>query len=67
MFYVYLACQVMYLLSFLIMLYFFTRKVNWVDMRKLKNIPEDKYPNIVLLYPVLRESEETMRPTMLGL
>lgn len=65
--YVYLACQVMYLLSFLIMLYFFTRKVNWVDMRKLKNIPEDKYPNIVLLYPVLRESEETMRTTMLGL
>jgi cellulose synthase/poly-beta-1,6-N-acetylglucosamine synthase-like glycosyltransferase len=63
----YLVCQILYFFSFVIALYFLTRNINWVNMADVKQIPKDKYPKIILLYPVLKELEETMRTTFLGL
>lgn len=59
--------QTAYLVSYVVDLYFFTRPVDWVDVETARWVPPEEYPFIVLLYPVLRESEETMRTTMLGL
>lgn len=59
--------QVVYFLGFIIMLYFFLQPVNWVDMSKLEGIKEEDYPHIILFYPVLRELEETMRTTLVGI
>ena len=36
-------------------------------MDEIADLPIEKYPSIILLYPVLRELEETMRTTMLGI
>lgn len=59
--------QIMYTMAFLMMFYFFLKKVNWVRLEKAKELPLEKYPKIILLYPVLRELEETMRSTFLGI
>ncbi|MGE4429444.1 MAG: glycosyltransferase family 2 protein [Sphingobium sp.] len=55
--------QILYSLSILVDLYFYTRPVNRVDMDELPKVPVADYPDIVLFYPVLRELEETMRTT----
>lgn len=57
------ATQILYSLSILVDLYFYTRPVNRVDMEELPRVPVADYPDIVLFYPVLRELEETMRTT----
>lgn len=49
------------------MLYFLTRKVNWVDSSRIGVISEEEMPLIVLAYPVLREDENTMHTTMVAL
>ena len=59
--------QVLYFAAFATLGYFITRPINWVNLEKAKKVSPKNYPYIVLLYPVLRESEETMQTTMLGL
>ncbi len=63
----YVFSQILFALGFLTMLYFFTRSVNWVDTSRAYNVSPSTYPKIILFYPVLREAEDTMRTTMLGL
>ncbi len=48
-------------------LFFHTRRVDWVTSDEVENYSPARYPMVVLLYPVLRELEETMRTTFLGL
>lgn len=59
----FVAVQGLYLLTFAIDGYFFTRPVNLVDMSPAARRSVTHYPYIVLFYPVLREAEETMRTT----
>jgi cellulose synthase/poly-beta-1,6-N-acetylglucosamine synthase-like glycosyltransferase len=63
----FLATQIAYFLGLCVMVYFVSRPTNWVDMTLTDCVPVDRYPTIVLLYPVLRESYETMRTTLVGL
>ncbi|MCA0454381.1 MAG: glycosyltransferase family 2 protein [Chloroflexi bacterium] len=63
----YVVAQILFAFGFLTMLYFFTRSVNWVDTTEAYNLKPSEYPKIILFYPVLREAEDTMRTTMLGL
>lgn len=63
----YIICQVLYLFSFLVIFYFITRKVNWVDSSRISEINPEHMPRIVLLYPVLHEDEDTMHTTMVSL
>ncbi len=63
----YLMCQFLYLFGFATMLYYFTRPINWVNTAEAAKIAEPDLPKIILLYPVLRELEETMRTTFLAL
>ncbi len=64
---VYIIAQLLYFLAFMVMLYFLTRKVNWVDSSRIDSIPEEQVPLIVLAYPVLNEDENTMHTTMVSL
>ena len=64
---VFLATQVMYLFSLVVEFFFITRRVDWVDQSEIEAYDPVVYPKIILLYPVLRELEETMRTTFLGL
>jgi cellulose synthase/poly-beta-1,6-N-acetylglucosamine synthase-like glycosyltransferase len=59
--------QVLYLLSTVCELYIRSQPVDWVDMGDAPFAPNGAFPRIVLLYPVLRELEETMRTTMSAL
>jgi len=63
----YTFIQVFYLLTFLVMLYFLTRSVNWVVTSKAKEVPEWEYPFIILFYPVLNEPLAAMETAMEGL
>jgi serine/threonine protein kinase/cellulose synthase/poly-beta-1,6-N-acetylglucosamine synthase-like glycosyltransferase len=63
----YLVGQFLYLPTFATMLYYFTRPINWVNTAKAAKLAERDLPKIILLYPVLKELEETMRTTLLGL
>lgn len=62
----FVGVQVAYLLATLTTLWFLSRPVDRVDpswrVRRAQDLPP-----IVLFYPVLRESEATMRTTMLGM
>lgn len=60
---VFITTQASYLLAMMVDVYFYTRPVNRVDMSAVDRLSEDDLPFIVLFYPVLRESEETMRTT----
>ncbi|MEJ5976710.1 glycosyltransferase family 2 protein [Novosphingobium sp. PS1R-30] len=62
----FIASQVLYLCSFFVEGYFYTRPVNWVDEEEAIP-PGETLPYIVLLYPVLRELETTMRTTFKAL
>lgn len=62
----FVVSQSLYLLAFLVEGYFFTRPVDWVDEDE-EDPPGTEYPYIVLLYPVLRELEATMRTTFKAL
>lgn len=63
----FLGSQVAYLCSFVVLANFLTRSTNWVDQSEAELLPEDEYPEIILLYPVLHEDEGTMRTTFVGL
>ena len=63
----FIACQILYFVGFLVTLYFFTRPINWVDVSEASSLAPTQYPKIILFYPVLKELEETMRSTFLGL
>jgi glycosyltransferase XagB len=54
--------QILYLASMLVVAFFYTRPV---DVLKPDRLPPSRatYPPVLLLYPVLRELEETMRTT----
>jgi cellulose synthase/poly-beta-1,6-N-acetylglucosamine synthase-like glycosyltransferase len=56
--------QILYAISFLVDLYFFSRPVNRVDPSEIVAQRDLEQPFIVLLYPVLRELEGTMRTTL---
>jgi len=57
----FITTQAFYFVAFLVEIYFFSLPVNWV---RAKSERPARYPYIVLLYPVLRELESTMRTTM---
>ena len=63
----FIAVQILYLITFCIDLYFFLLPVNWVNMDEVKDLEEEDLPFIVLFYPVLNELEATMRTTFLSL
>jgi len=63
----YIVAQSLYSLCFLLDFYLFRLPVNWVDMDEVKDLGPGDYPYIVLLYPVLRELESTMRTTFTSL
>ena len=60
--FVYLTVQGLYLVVFAVHAYFFTRPVDWITAQEVAH--PTRRPPIVLFYPVLRESEETMRTTL---
>ena len=59
----FVGSQALYLLSFLLDAYMFTRPVDWVDDHDREAVRDADTPRIVLLYPVLDELERTMRTT----
>ena len=63
----FIACQVLYSLAFLIDLYFSLLPVNTVDMAEADKLLPADLPYIVLFYPVLKELESTMRTTFVSL
>jgi glycosyltransferase XagB len=62
----YAVVQLLYFGSFLVNGYFFTRPVDWIPPEDVRNHRSNN-PPILLLYPVLREAEETMRTTLLSI
>ncbi len=64
---IYVAAQLLYLGSLLVVGYFFTRRVDWITAEQVAAEDLDGAPPILLLYPVLREAEDTMRTTMLSI
>ncbi len=54
--------QIIYAACIVVMIYFYTRPVDLVNVEEL---PPDRsqYPPVILFYPVLRELESTMRTT----
>ncbi|HEY3766125.1 MAG TPA: glycosyltransferase family 2 protein [Gaiellales bacterium] len=67
---VFVVTQLLYLFTLVHDLYMLARPVDWVTLPDDSEQPELEpvpLPRIVLLYPVLREPEETMRTTFLGL
>jgi glycosyltransferase XagB len=63
----FIITQLLYLVSLINDLYMLARPVDWVELDEDAGLEPDSLPRIVLLYPVLREPEETMRTTFLGL
>lgn len=63
----FIVTQLLYLATFLIDGYIFSRPVNRVDMADAQRLAPATLPQIVLLYPVLNELEATMRSTFLAL
>lgn len=64
---IFITAQLLYTLTFVIDLYFYSLPINWVDQKQKPTISPRDYPYIVLFYPVLRELEETMRTTFTSL
>lgn len=64
---IFVIVQLLYLGSFAVDFYLFSRPINWVDVSEADGLKEDELPYIVLFYPVLRELEETMRTTFTSL
>lgn len=59
----YIVSQCVYLAAILIDFYFYSRPIDFVDMREVEHLKKGDYPFIILIYPVLREPESTMRTT----
>ena len=64
---VFVVTQLLYLFALIHDLYMLARPVDWVELDEADGRTARPRPRIVLLYPVLREPEETMRTTFLGL
>ncbi|MEO5866840.1 MAG: glycosyltransferase family 2 protein [Sphingomonas sp.] len=64
---VFIATQILYALTFFIDIYLFRLPIDRVDMTEEAQLELDDCLPIVLLYPVLRELEETMRTTFISL
>jgi cellulose synthase/poly-beta-1,6-N-acetylglucosamine synthase-like glycosyltransferase len=64
---IYIVAQVLYFFTFLITFYLLTRRINWVDSSKISQLSKQQMPQIILFYPVLHESEDTMRTTIISL
>jgi len=60
----YTFCQVLYLTGFFVMIYFLTRKVNWVDPKGVSKLKESDLPQIIMFYPVLKEPYDVMLSTL---
>lgn len=63
----YIVTQVLHLFASIVVIYFLTRKVNWVDTSEADELSDEELPFIVLVYPVLREDEATMHSTLVTL
>src|SRR3954452_15708016 len=63
---VFVVTQALYLITLVHDLYMLARKVDWVELDE-EAVLAGPVPKIVLLYPVLREPQETMRTTFVGL
>lgn len=63
----FIVSQALYTFTFMLDLFFFSRPINWVDMKEVNELQEGDYPFIVLFFPVLRELETTMRTTLTSL
>ncbi len=63
----FVVSQLLYAVTFLVDLYFYSLPVDRVDMESPAAASERDLPYIVLFYPVLRELEATMRTTFLAL
>jgi glycosyltransferase XagB len=61
------AAQIIYFLGFVVIFYFLTRPINWVDSSKVSPVAADRLPYFVLAYPVLRENAATMSSTLVSL
>ena len=59
--------QILYLMTFLVDIYFFSLPVNKVDPTPVRDVAPSNYPYVILFYPVLRELEATMRTTFTSL
>ena len=64
---VYAIAQSLYFLSFVITGYFFLMPVNWVSNGNIAGTKPEKLPLMVMAYPVLHESFETMHSTLISL
>ncbi len=62
-----IAVQVLYLFALLVTLWMKHLPVNLVSTDPADRLPENRLPPIILFYPLLRELEETMRTTLLGM
>jgi glycosyltransferase XagB len=62
----FVVTQALYLITLVHDLYMLARKVDWVQLDE-EAVLAGPVPKIVLLYPVLREPQETMRTTFVGL
>ena len=62
---VYAVVQVLYLVDLAVCAFFFSRHVDWISPEQVAAEDLRDAPPILLLYPVLREAESTMRTTML--
>lgn len=63
---VFAVTQILYLAAMLVVAFFYTRPVDIVKPNPLSP-DRSTYPPVLLLYPVLRELEETMRTTFYAL
>lgn len=64
---VFMASQIFYTIVFLVEWYFMRLPIDAVDMDEPLTTPPNRWPHIILLYPVLRELEATMRTTFVAL
>jgi cellulose synthase/poly-beta-1,6-N-acetylglucosamine synthase-like glycosyltransferase len=63
----FVVTQLLYLFALIHDLYMLARPVDWVELDDAETEAAAPRPRIVLLYPVLREPEATMRTTFVGL
>lgn len=59
--------QLLYLFALLVTLWFKFLPTDLVSTDVRDRLPEDQLPPIILFYPLLRELEETMRTTLIGM
>jgi cellulose synthase/poly-beta-1,6-N-acetylglucosamine synthase-like glycosyltransferase len=63
----FIISQSLYFIVFIVMFYFLTRKVNWVESSQASKLSAGQLPQMIMLYPVLHEDENTMHTSMVAL